>query len=185
MWYKRKSEILNGGLQTGNTNISAFIQHNCKISKTTPMFSKSINSKKLFHILCDASESRKSENGGFKRGNTNSSACIEHSWNFLETKNMYFEVDKFHWAVSHNVWCKHFSANRNGGSQTENTYISVCIQYSCSIPTVIPMFSRSKNSTKLFFIICDACGSQKSKMATHQREILMFWIFDLSCIIRY
>ena len=36
------------------------------------------------------------------------------------------------------------------------------------------MFSRSRNSTKLFFIICDASGRQKSKMATHQQEILMF-----------
>ena len=36
------------------------------------------------------------------------------------------------------------------------------------------MFSRFRNSTKLFFIICDACGSQKSQMATHQQEILMF-----------
>ena len=36
------------------------------------------------------------------------------------------------------------------------------------------MFSRSRNSTKLFFIMCDASGRQKSKMATHQQDILMF-----------
>ena len=36
------------------------------------------------------------------------------------------------------------------------------------------MFSRSRNLTKLFFIICYASGGQKSKMATHQQEILMF-----------
>ena len=32
------------------------------------------------------------------------------------------------------------------------------------------MFSRSRNSTKLVTILCDASGSQKSKMAAHQRE---------------
>ena len=36
------------------------------------------------------------------------------------------------------------------------------------------MFSRSGNSTKQFFIMFDASGRQKSKIATHQQEILMF-----------
>ena len=41
---------------------------------------------------------------------------------------------------------------------SEWTYISACIQHSCAIPTAIPMFSRSRNSKKLFFIMCDASG---------------------------
>ena len=61
MCCNRKSEIQNGGSQTGNTYISACIQHNCKIPKATPMFSGKINSRKLFSILCDASGSRKSK----------------------------------------------------------------------------------------------------------------------------
>ena len=36
------------------------------------------------------------------------------------------------------------------------------------------MFLRSRNSMKLFFILFDASGRQKSKMATHKQEILMF-----------
>ena len=48
---------------------------------------------------------------------------------------------------------------RNASSKTEskmaaytpeNTYISACIQRRCTIPTAIPMFSRAKNSMKLF-----------------------------------
>ena len=39
---------------------------------------------------------------------------------------------------------------------------------------VVSIFSKSINSIKLFFIMCDASGRQKSEMATHQREILMF-----------
>ena len=31
------------------------------------------------------------------------------------------------------------------------------------------MFSRFRNSSKLFFIMCDAIGRQKSKMATHHQ----------------
>ena len=36
------------------------------------------------------------------------------------------------------------------------------------------MFLRSMNSKKPFLILCDVSGSRKSKMATHQQEILMF-----------
>ena len=49
--------------------------------------------------------------------------------------------------------------------QTGNTYISACTQRSCMIQTAISMFSRSRNSKKLFFILSDASGIQKSKMA--------------------
>ena len=38
----------------------------------------------------------------------------------------------------------------------------------------MPMFLRSRNSTMLFFIMYDASGRQKSKMTTHQQEILLF-----------
>ena len=68
MWCKRKSEIQNGGSKTGNTYISACIKHSYKIpKKATPMFSRSINSRKIFPILYDASESRKSKMVGLKK----------------------------------------------------------------------------------------------------------------------
>ena len=45
---------------------------------------------------------------------------------------------------------------------SERTYISACIRYSCAIPTTIPMFSRSRNAKKLFFIMCDASWMQNA-----------------------
>ena len=44
------------------------------------------------------------QDGDFKRGNTNSSTCIiQHSCKFLGTINMYFEVEKSRWAISHTL----------------------------------------------------------------------------------
>ena len=57
--------------------------------------------------------------------------------------------------------------------QTGNTYISACTQRNCMTPTAISMFSRSRNSTKLFSILCDASESQKSRWRTHKPEILI------------
>ena len=57
--------------------------------------------------------------------------------------------------------------------QTGNTYISACTQRNCMTPTAISVFSRSRNSTKLFSILCDASGSQKSRWRTHKPEILI------------
>ena len=37
-----------------------------------------------------------------------------------------------------------------------NIYISVCTQRSCKIPTDVSMFLRSRNSMKLFLILCRA-----------------------------
>ena len=54
-----------------------------------------------------------------------------------------------------------------------NTYISACTQRSDKIPTAISMFSWSRNSMKLFLILCYASGSHKSKMAAHKPEILI------------
>ena len=47
------------------------------------------------------------------------------------------------------------------------------MQHNCKIPTTIPMFSRSKNSMKLFLMLCYASGSQKSKMVAHKSGILI------------
>ena len=52
--------------------------------------------------------------------------------------------------------------------QTGNTHITACTQRSCMIPTSLSMFSRSKNSNLLFYILCDTSRSQNSKMAAHQ-----------------
>ena len=52
----RKSEIQDGGSQTGNTYISAWIQYSFTIPKVITMFSRSVSSIKLFFIICDASE---------------------------------------------------------------------------------------------------------------------------------
>ena len=41
------------------------------------------------------------------------------------------------------------------------------------IPTAKLMFSRLRNSMKIFSILCDTSGSQKSKMAAHKPEILI------------
>ena len=41
------------------------------------------------------------------------------------------------------------------------------------IPTALPIFSWSRNSMKLFTILCGASGSQKSKMAVFKEEILI------------
>ena len=46
------------------------------------------------------------------------------------------------------------------------------------IPTATPMmFSGSSNSMKLFFSLCDASGSQKSKMAAHKQEYLYLSLY--------
>ena len=61
VWYNFKLEIQDGGSQTGNTYISACIQHNCTIQKAIPMFSRSRNSIKLLLILYYASGNQKSK----------------------------------------------------------------------------------------------------------------------------
>ena len=130
---------------------------------------------------------RKSEiqHDGLKRGNTNSSSCIRHSCKIPETKNMYIKVKKFRWAVSHIVQPKRISAIQNGGLQTENTYISVCIQYSCSIPTAIPMFSRSRNLTKLYFIMCDACFVEFLDLENMGVAVGIFFLYIIGAEIRW
>ena len=84
-----------------------------------------------------------------------------------------FKVEEFKEAISYTLWCKRIFKIQDGGSQTGNTYISACIQHNCTIPTAIPMFSRSRNSIKLLLILYYASGSQKSKMAAHKPEILI------------
>ena len=50
---------------------------------------------------------------------------------------------------------------------------SDCMQDSCLIPTVLSIFSWSRNFMKLFTILCGSSGSQKSKMVAHKPEILI------------
>ena len=58
------------------------------------MFPRSMNSKKLFPILCDASRSRKSKMAVLKE----EILIDQHIYNIVakfEAINMYFEVEKF------------------------------------------------------------------------------------------
>ena len=54
-----------------------------------------------------------------------------------------------------------------------NTYNSACTQRSFTISKAISMFSRSRNSIKLFSILCDASGSQISKMAAYKKKEIL------------
>ena len=53
----------------------------------------------------------------------------------------------------------------------KKTNNSDCMQDNCIIPTAIPIFSWSRNLMNLFFKLCGASGSQKSKMAVLKEEI--------------
>ena len=53
-------------------------------------------------------------------------------------------------------------------SQTGILYISLYTTW-LHDPIDISMFSRSSISMKLFLLLCDASGSQKSKMAAHKK----------------
>ena len=68
-------------------------------------------------------------------------------------------------------------AAANASNFHEKLYLkndnSDCMQDNCIIPTVIPIFSRSRNLMKLFSILCSASGSQKYKMAVLKEEILI------------
>ena len=60
---------------------------------------------------------------------------------------------------------------QDGGFQRGNTNISTCIHVGCKVPTAKLMFSRLRNSMKIFPILCDTSRSQKSKMAANKPEI--------------
>ena len=62
---------------------------------------------------------------------------------------------------------------QDGGFQRGNTNISACRQHSCKVSTAKLMFSRSRNSMKIFPILCDTSRSQKFKMVAHKSEILI------------
>ena len=59
----------------------------------------------------------------------------------------------------------------------EYLYLSLYAQRSFMISKAIFMFSRSRNSMKLFFILDDASGSQKFKMAAHKQEYLYLSLY--------
>ena len=56
-----------------------------------------------------------------------------------------------------------------------NTLISACTQRNCTILTAIYMLSFSMNPMKIFFILRDSSGSQKSKMAVHKNWVYSFF----------
>ena len=53
-------------------------------------------------------------------------------------------------------------------------YNSDCMQDSFLIPTAEPVLFKSGNSMNLFSILLVQAGVQKSKMADHKAEILIF-----------
>ena len=55
--------------------------------------------------------------------------------------------------------------------------ISALMVHRNKIPTANPIFSRSTNLMKLFYILCDASGNQKSKMASHTQEYLYLSLY--------
>ena len=104
--------------------------------------------------------------------NNNNSDCLQDSCIISTALPIFF------WSMNLmelfcSLWCKRKSESQDGASQRGNTNISACILLSCKIPTAKLMFSKLGNSMEIFFILCDASGSQKSKMADHTPEKLI------------
>ena len=72
------------------------------------------------------------------------------------------------------MWCKRKWKIQNGGSQTENTYISTCLPRTSIIPTTIPMFLRMMNSNKLFRSCVVQAGVKNSRWRLTNRKYLYF-----------
>ena len=142
---QRKYEFQDGGSQTGNTYIPASIQHaSCKIPTATLIFPRWMNSMKQFPKLCKVSRSQKSKMAAHKHGKLICQLVYNVAGQFQRLQTCIFRLKNF---------AKRFPILCNA---SKRTYISACIQYSCAIPTTIPVFSRSRNAKKLFFIMCDA-----------------------------
>ena len=78
---------------------------------------------------------------------------------------------------SYSLYCMMQSGVKNPRWRltNRNTYISACTQRNCKILTAIYMFPFYVNPIKLFFILCDASESQKSKMAAHKNRVYSFF----------
>ena len=78
---------------------------------------------------------------------------------------------------SYSLYCRMQSRVKNPRWRltNRNTYISACTQRNCTILMAIYMFSFSMNPMKIFFILRDASGSQKSKMAAHKNWVYSFF----------
>ena len=152
---QRKYEFQDGGSQTVNTCILASIQHaSCKIPTATLIFSRWIYSMKLFifHTMLREQELREHageiQNSDSQTGKTECQLVYNVAAQFQRPQTCIFELKNF--AKQFPIFC----------NASERTYISAGIQYSCAIPTTVPMFSRSRNSKKPFFVMCDASWMQ-------------------------
>ena len=170
---QNKHEFQDGGTPTENTYIPDWLQQSCKIPTATFIFSRWINSLKPFPILCKANRSPKSKTAAHKQGK-------------LISQLVYNVAALFHRLQTCILRLKHsveqFTSLCNA---SEWTYISACIQHSCAIPTAVPSSccSRSRNSKKLFFIMCDASGRIEIERERKDRECESpSWISDLACI---
>ena len=97
-------------------------------------------------------------------------------------RNSFVTFPKYGWATKWHNYCinivtqKSEMAAANGGYFFEKLHTknnSDFMQDSCIIPTALPIFSWSRNSMKLFSILCCPSRSQKSKMAVFKEEILI------------
>ena len=92
------------------------------------IFPRWINSMRLFPILCKASRSQKSKMAAHKHGKLICQFEYNVAGQFQRLQTFIFGLKNF--ATRFLILC----------NASERTYISACIQYSCAIPTTIPMF---------------------------------------------
>ena len=85
----------------------------------------------------------------------------------------YFQGPGIQWSYS--LYCVMQAKVRNPRWQltNRNTYISACTQRSDKIPTAISMFSESRNSMKLFLILCLCKRKSEIQDGGSQTEILI------------
>ena len=115
------------------------------INDSTGIFASISKVDKFNPILCKASRSQKSKMAAHKHGKLICQLVYNVAGQFQMLRTCIFGLKNS--AERFPILC----------NASERTYISACIKYSCAIPTTIPMFSRSRNAKKLFFIMCDAC----------------------------
>ena len=130
------SSLYTTKLQNSNSNFHIF-----KVDK----FNEAIS-----HTMYKASRSQKSKMAAHKQGKLICELVYNVAAQFPRLRTCFLRLKNS--AERFPTLCR----------ASETTYISAGIQYSCAIPTAIPMFSRSRNSKKLLFIMCDASGRQNA-----------------------
>ena len=73
---------------------------------------------------------------------------------------------------------------QDGVLWTGNTYITACIQRSCTIPTAMPIFFKFEEPNKAIPYSMRCKLSQKSKMAAHKHECFLWVSRHLRFLVR-